>query len=84
MAHAFSPEEEEMFRGMHASVGRVGLRQSQPGPALQEETYRLMTRRLELGYITVLEEHAIAMRMGRPAPDTEEQDRQAMFRIQRD
>ena len=46
----------------------------------------MLLRRMELGYITVMEERAraIALRMGWPAPDQEEQDRQAFFHNQRE
>ena len=43
----------------------------------------MLLRRIELGYITVMEERAIALGMGWPAPDQEEQDRQAFFQYQR-
>ena len=44
----------------------------------------MLLRRMELGYITVMEERAIALRMGWQAPDQEEQDRQAFFHNQRE
>ena len=44
----------------------------------------MLQRRFDLGFITVVEERAIALRFGFPAPDQEERDRQAAFRHQRE
>ena len=46
--------------------------------------YNMLQRRFDLGFITVVEERAIALRFGFPAPDQEERDRQAAFRHQRE
>ena len=44
----------------------------------------MLQRRFDLGFITVVEERAIALRFGFPAPDQEERDREAAFRHQRE
>ena len=46
--------------------------------------YNVLQRRFDLGFITVMEERAIALRFGFPAPDQEERDRQAALRHQRE